>query len=132
MTLSINTPALIFSAISLIMLAYTNRYIALSSLIRNLHDQYLKDHLNQNVIHQIQNLRKRLRLIRRMQALGVLSFISAMVSMVFIYWEYELGANVFFATSLLLFTASLSFSLIEIQISTQALRIQLGDMDKIS
>ena len=40
MELSINTPALLFPAITLLMLAYTNRFLALASLVRSLHDEY--------------------------------------------------------------------------------------------
>jgi len=72
MELSITTPALLFPAISLLMLAYTNRFLALASLIRNLHEQYKKDPDQKHIVKQIRNLRARTRLIRLMQAFGVL------------------------------------------------------------
>ena len=42
MEITFNTPALLFPAISLLLLAYTNRYLALANLIRKLHDEYMK------------------------------------------------------------------------------------------
>lgn len=130
MTLSINTPALLFPAISLIMLAYTNRFLSLATLVRNLHSKYLNDDKNSVIIpQQIKNLRTRLKLIKNMQAFGVLSFISCIVCMYFIYIGQEFTGEIFFALSLMLFTASLFISLIEIQLSTKALELELSDME---
>ena len=130
MTLSINTPALLFPAISLIMLAYTNRFLSLATLVRNLHSKYLNDDKNSVIIpQQIKNLRTRLKLIKNMQAFGVLSFISCIVCMYFIYIGQEFTGEIFFALSLILFTGSLFMSLIEIQISTKALELELSDME---
>jgi hypothetical protein len=71
MLISINTPALLFPAITLLMLAYTNRFLALSTLIRNLHAQYKQSPADHPQIKdQIRNLSKRLVLIKRMQASG--------------------------------------------------------------
>jgi Protein of unknown function (DUF2721) len=129
MDISINTPALLFPAISLIMLAYTNRFLALSSRIRQLHDKYLSQ-TNKHVIHgQIKNLRYRVRLIKNMQAFGVLTFIGCILSMYFIYVEWMLAANVIFAISLLCFVASLTLSFIEIAHSTKALDLELNDIE---
>jgi hypothetical protein len=129
MTFSINTPALLFPAISLIMLAYTNRFLALASLVRNLHDKYEEGDKNDLIHHQIRNLRYRLRLIKNMQAYGICSFISCILCMFFIYIEQELVAEIFFGISLLFFVASLFTSLIEIQLSTKALELALSDME---
>lgn len=129
MNLSINTPALLFPAISLIMLAYTNRFLALASLVRNLHDKYSKETENRILHKQIKNLRYRLRLIKNMQALGICSFITCIFSMFFVYLEKSLAAEMLFALSLLFFIASLVLSLIEIQLSTKALEFALSDME---
>ena len=130
MTLSINTPALLFPAISLIMLAYTNRFLSLANLVRNLHSKYTSDGENSHIIHkQIKNLRLRLRLIKNMQAAGICSFITCIICMFFIYNENTTAAEVSFALSLLFFTGSLFMSLIEIQISTRALELELSDME---
>jgi len=131
MQISINTPALLFPAITLLMLAYTNRFLALASLIRKLHAEYklLKDdkHL---VKAQIVNLHRRLTLIKQMQASGIISFFLCVLSMLFIYIEHETGAYVIFALSLLFLLLSLALSLNEIFISTKALEIELRDMEE--
>jgi len=129
MDITINTPALLFPAISLIMLAYTNRFLALASLIRSLYDKY-KNEDNKHILHgQIKNLRYRLKLIKNMQALGVLSFIFCIICMYFIYIEWMIWANVLFAAALIAFTCSLLLSLLEIQKSNKALELQLSDME---
>ncbi len=121
--------ALLFPAISLIMLAYTNRFLALAALVRSLHDKYLQ-HNRKGVIHgQIGNLRYRLKLLRHMQGMGVLSFISCIVCMFCIYLERPGLAEIFFALSLLFFTVSLVISFIEIQLSNKALELELSDME---
>ena len=129
MEISFNTPALLFPAISLIMLAYTNRFLALSSRVRNLHDKY-QNQEQKHIIHgQIKNLRYRLKLIKNMQALGVLTFLGCILCMYLIYVQLMLAANVVFAISLLSFSASLLLSLLEIQLSTKALELELSDME---
>lgn len=129
MKISFNTPALLFPAISLIMLAYTNRFLALSSRVRNLHDKY-QNQEQKHIIHgQIKNLRYRLKLIKNMQALGVVTFLGCILCMYLIYVQFMLAANVVFAISLLSFAASLLLSLLEIQLSTKALELELSDME---
>ncbi len=129
MDISINTPALLFPAISLIMLAYTNRFLALSNRVRSLHDKY-QGHEQKHIIHgQIKNLRYRLKLIKNMQALGVLTFLSCILCMYLIYIEAMVLAHGIFAFSLITFSASLALSLLEIQLSTKALELELSDME---
>lgn len=124
-----NTAALLFPAISLIMLAYTNRFLALAALVRSLHAKYL-EHNRRGVLHgQIGNLRYRLKLLRHMQGAGVLSFIACIFCMYGIYLGNALVADVSFALSLLFFTVSLVISFIEIQLSNKALELELSDMD---
>jgi hypothetical protein len=129
MEISFNTPALLFPAISLIMLAYTNRFLALSSRVRNLHDKYQNQEQKQLIHGQIKNLRYRLKLIKNMQALGVVTFLGCILCMYLIYVQLMLAANVVFAISLLSFSASLLLSLLEIQLSTKALELELSDME---
>ena len=74
MAISINIPALLFPAISLLLLAYTNRFLVIAQIIRELHKKYLEHADKALIIDQIKNLRRRLTLIRDMQILGVLSF----------------------------------------------------------
>jgi hypothetical protein len=131
MDININTPALLFPAISLIMLAYTNRFLALANVVRNLHDRYHNmDDSKKPLIHaQIKNLRSRMRIIRNMQILGVTSFIVALVCMYAIYTENMSTARYLFAGSLILFGTSLVLSLWELFISTHSIEIELSDLE---
>ncbi|MET0241962.1 MAG: DUF2721 domain-containing protein [Flavitalea sp.] len=132
MELSITTPALLFPAISLMMLAYTNRFLALASLIRNLHAIYKKEPSEKHIIQQIKNLRERVRLIRSMQAFGVLSFLFCIICMFSIFNGWENVSYVVFALSLLSFGVSLIFSLIEIVLSMRALEVELSNMEDLT
>ena len=129
MELSINTPALLFPAISLVMLAYTNRFLSLSNRVRNLHDKYAAHEQKVIILGQIKNLKYRLKLIKRMQTLGVLSFLFCIGCMFFVYLQIFSLAHVVFAGSLLLFAASLLLSLLEIRLSTRAIELELSDME---
>jgi hypothetical protein len=129
MQISINTPALLFPAITLLMLAYTNRFLALATLIRNLHAKYKQNLEDADLIkEQIKNLRKRLSLIKQMQASGISSFFCCVLCMLFVFIEYEVWAYSTFGLSLGLLLFSLSLSLSEIYLSTKALEIELKDM----
>jgi hypothetical protein len=131
MDININTPALLFPAVSLIMLAYTNRFLALASVVRNLHDRYHNlDDTKKPLIHaQIKNLRIRMRIIRNMQILGVSSFIIAIVCMYAITIGKMETASFLFASSLVLFAISLVLSLWELFISTRSIEIELSDLE---
>ncbi len=129
MDITINTPALFFPAISLVMLAYTNRFLALASVVRNLHSQYNEGDKKQKIHAQIKYLKYRLRLVKNMQTFGVLSFLSCIFCMYFIYISQMLWANIMFGLAMLVFIISLVMSLIEIRLSTKALELELSDMD---
>jgi hypothetical protein len=129
MELSINTPALLFPAISLVMLAYTNRFLALSSRVRNLHDKYVSHDQKQIIWGQIKNLRYRLKLVKHMQTLGVMSFLMCICCMFLIYLNFDVLAQIVFGISLLLFAGSLFLSLLEIRLSTRAIELELSDME---
>src|SRR5882757_128152 len=97
MPFTIDTPALLFPAITLLMLAYTNRFLALATLIRNLHGKYKQVPEDRTIIHeQIKNLKRRLELIKQMQAGGILSFFLCVLCMLFVYFSYEMMAFVTF------------------------------------
>lgn len=131
MQISINTPALLFPAITLLMLAYTNRFLALATLIRNLHTKYKQIHEEREIIReQIKNLKRRLVLIKQMQGSGITSFFFCVLCMLFFYLEYELWASLTFGASLLFLLLSLALSLNEIFISTRALEIELKNMEE--
>ena len=124
-----NTPALLFPAITLVMLAYTNRYVAIASTVRALHDSYEK-YEDKRIIHgQIKSLRYRLRLIKNMQILGVFSFLCCILCMYFIYAELIFLAHIAFAVGMVSFAISLLISLNEINLSTKAIELQLSDID---
>jgi uncharacterized membrane protein len=131
MQFSINTPALLFPAITLLMLAYTNRFLALATLIRNLHTKYKQLAEDRDIIsEQIKNLRRRLYLVKQMQAMGIISFFLCVLSMSSFYLEFQQGAIIIFGLSLLFLLISLGLSLNEIYISTRALEIELKDMEE--
>ncbi len=128
--ISINTPALLFPAITLLMLAYTNRFLALATLIRNLHSKYRQVQENREILkEQIKNLRTRLNLVRRMQAYGIVSFFCCVLCMLTVFLEYNTLAFGIFGLSLVFLLISLVLSLREILISTKALEIELHDME---
>ena len=127
--LTLTTPALLFSAVSLILLAYTNRFLSYAQLVRTLKEQHLQ-HPSKVTRAQIDNLRRRLHLTRSMQALGVSSLFLCVVTMLIYVGMLLLSAYVFGA-ALLLLIASLGVSLWEIQISVRALDIHLKDMESV-
>ena len=129
MELSVNIPALLFPAISLIMLAYTNRFLALSNRVRVLHDKYQQQDQRLVIFGQIKNLKYRIKLIQRMQTYGVASLLLSLLSMFFIFIQYQGIAKFIFATSLITFSISIFLSLIEIRLSTKAIELELSDME---
>ena len=127
--LTLTTPALLFSAISLIMLAYTNRFLAYAAVVRNLHDQYKKER-NKVLIRQIKNLRQRLYLTRAMQIFGISSLLLCVLTMFLIYIDQHLIAVWIFGMALLLLIVSLALLIREIQISVDALDHHLIDLEQ--
>jgi hypothetical protein len=131
MELELSTPALLFSAITLLMLAYTNRFLAIATLIRGLHKNYLKDPDQEIIVEQIHNLRRRLTLIKNMQLFGVFSFLLCVICMFLLFKGFTEGANWVFVSSMLSLLISLGISLVEIQIPTKALNLELLDMEGV-
>ena len=125
--MSVTTPALLFPAISLLLLAYTNRFLVLAQLIRELNEREGKQ-VRELVIRQIANLKKRIGLIRSMQAYGVFSFLLCTLSMFCLFIQWELAGQLSFAASLISLLISLAVSLYEIQISCDAIHIELESM----
>lgn len=126
--LTLTTPTLLFSAVSLIMLAYTNRFLSYAQLVRTLKEQYVKQH-SEVTVAQINNLRKRLYLTRSMQVLGISSLFFCVVTMFLIYIGLNTLSVYIFGFALLLLIASLGVSIWEIHISVKALEIHLKDME---
>ena len=129
MDITLTTPGLLFPAVSLLMLAYTNRFLTLATIIRSLHDRY---HANrdENLLGQIANLRYRVYLIRNMQIYGVLSLIFCVISMFALFAGWVTGGQWSFAIAMILMIVSLGISLRELQISGGALDLLLRDMEK--
>jgi len=131
MELTIQTPALLFPAVSLLLIAYTNKFLAIASLIRNLYSDYRKRPEDKALLlRQIASLRRRVFLIRWMQVCGVSSILFCVITMFFIFGGLKIAATITFAISLLLMIASLCISLVEIFLSAGALRVLLIDLEK--
>ncbi len=129
MDLNLQTPALLFPALSLLVLAYTNKFLAIANLIRKLYSDHQKKP-NALVLRQISNLRRRVWLIRWMQVAGVTSILSCVVTMFLVYEDLQVAAKILFAVSLLLMIISLIISLLEIAMSAGALRLLLMDLEE--
>jgi predicted lysophospholipase L1 biosynthesis ABC-type transport system permease subunit len=126
--LDLTTPALLFPAISLLLLAYTNRFLTLAGLVRALH----REHEIENsslLLGQIRNLQKRIALIKTMQMFGVFAFLLCVVSMGMIFFQLTVAGDIVFAFSLLALMISLVLSLAELSISVKALNLQLSDLE---
>ena len=125
--LDLTTPSLLFSAISLILLAYTNRFLSYASVVRALKEKHQQTH-DPKDIAQIANRRKRLYLTRSMQILGILSLLLCVIAMFFIYVSWQVFAAWIFGIALLLLAASSCVCIWEINISVKALEIHLEDI----
>lgn len=127
--LTLATPSILFSAISLIMLAYTNRFLSYAQVIRSISAIY-NDNPSPQMLEQIKNLRKRLYLTRSMQILGILSLLLCVVCTFFIYVGWHMMAVYIFAAALVALIVSLGISIQEIIISARALEIHLDSVKK--
>lgn len=127
--LTLTTPALLFSAISLIMLAYTNRFLAYASVIRTLHAKY-KESRDAATLRQIKNLKTRLYLTKWMQIFGITSLFLCVMTMFLIYIDYHTIAVWMFGIGLAMLLLSLGFLIKEIQISTRALQYHIEDIEE--
>lgn len=128
--LTLTTPALLFSAISLIMLAYTNRFLAYAAVIRNLHAKY-QEKKEESFILQIDNLKQRVELTRWMQIFGISSLLLCVLTMFLIYIDQHVIAVWVFGVALILLIVSLALLIKEIQISAEALKLHLSDVENL-
>jgi Protein of unknown function (DUF2721) len=126
--LTLTTPALLFSAISLIMLAYTNRFLAYAAVIRSLSEKYVEKK-EVSLIRQINNLKLRLNLTRYMQIFGITSLLLCVLTMFLIYIDQHIIAVWIFGFALVLLIISLALLIKEIQISAKALQHHLSDIE---
>lgn len=127
MEFTLTTPALLFLAISLLLLAYTNRFLALASIIRGMKTQYLSTK-DENLLGQMANLRRRIFYIRNMQGCGIISFFFCVLCMFLMYYQLIHLAQYVFGLSLLLLMISLYISFREIEMSVNALKMELKDL----
>ena len=129
MDITLTTPALLFPALSLLMLAYTNRFLTLSSIIRDLHKRYQETHA-EIILGQIANLRYRVVLIRNMQIFGACSILSCVVCMLVLFFGWIEIGKVIFIVSLVLLMISLILSIRELQVSVGALNLHLSALER--
>lgn len=122
-TLSVTIPALLFPAISLLFISYTTRFLGLASVARGM----LREHLADPKPHwqvQLVNIRHRLRLIRRMQLLGLFSIILAALSMGALANGFGRIGQATFAGALGCFIGSLGYCVHEITLSIAAIEVE--------
>lgn len=129
MEINLTTPALLFPTVSLLMLAYTNRFLTIATIIRNLHDRY-RENQSENLLGQIANLRFRTYLIRNMQIFGVLSLLMCVVSMFALFAGWIAAGQWSFAIALILMIVSMLISLRELTISVGALDLLLSELEE--
>jgi hypothetical protein len=127
---TLNTPALLFPTISLLLLAYTNRYIAISNRIRSLHTQYQTEK-SAVIIDQISILKKRIFLIRNMQLLGIATMFISALSMFLIFYNLDKWVYIVFGLSLITMLLSLALCAVEVYLSNKALLIQIKDVEHL-
>ena len=129
MDLTLSTPALLFPAISLLLLAYTNRFLTLANLMRELYARY-KANPDPKIKGQVNNLKYRIIIIRNMQLFGVASFFTCVLSMFSLFLGYPEAAEWIFGAALVFLLISLALSLRELQVSIDALLQHVSDIDK--
>jgi hypothetical protein len=129
MIVAIETPALLFSATSLILLAYTNRFLTIAQIVRGLKKSY-QENENSKILLEIKNLNLRITLIRHMQMYGVLSLFFSVFAMTLLFLEFQQPGMILFGISLVLLLVSLGISFWEINISVKALRLHLSDLEE--
>lgn len=126
--MTLTTPALLFPAISLLLLAYTNRFLALAQVIRQLHNDH-ESRQGKQVVAQLSCLKQRVVMIKRMQAFGVGAFLLCTLSMFALFIKQTFVGEILFGVSLLVLSISLVISLYEVGISTNALNLELEDLE---
>jgi hypothetical protein len=128
MDITLTTPALLFPAISLLLLAYTSRFLALAALMRELYARY-KIQPDPRIKGQLSSLRYRIGIIRTMQVWGVASFVGCVFCMIILFAGWLAVGKWVFVCSLLMLLFSLVLSLREVQVSIDALTLQMHDLD---
>ncbi|MBU3195212.1 DUF2721 domain-containing protein [Clostridium algidicarnis] len=122
--MELTTPAVLFTSISLLISAYTSRFLSLAQLVRQLDNQY-KQEKSEDILKQIRNLQLRISIIRYTQIMGGVSFFLCALSTFLIFKDKNFAGEVAFGASLIALMISLLLLIIEVQISVKALNVQL-------
>jgi hypothetical protein len=128
MEITLTTPSLLFPAISLLLLAYTNRYLAVANLVRTIRKDYDSGYKHSHVVSQVQSLSKRLEIIRNMQAVGIASLMMASLTMFLLYANLQVAGKVAFGISLWLLMVSMALSFYETVLSNNAIQFEIDDI----
>ncbi len=128
MEITLTTPSLLFPAISLLLLAYTNRYLAVANLVRTIRKDYDSGYKHSHVVSQVQSLSKRLEIIRNMQAVGIASLMMASLTMFLLYANLQVAGKVVFGISLWLLMVSMALSFYETVLSNNAIQFEIDDI----
>lgn len=128
--ITISTPALLFSTVSLLYIGYTNRFMSIANLVRSLKDKFLETH-DESLLRQISNLRRRIVLIRNMQLQGISALFCSVLSIISIYFKHQHTGEFFFGVGLLLLCLSMISAVREVLISVDALNIELSQIEEI-
>jgi len=129
MNIDYTVTALMFPAIPLLMSVYSNRFHTLSSLIRKLHDEYVfEKHIPPEWERQLKNLNGRVKLLKFTIAFASFGFLFNMLTVFALYLNRIFEARLIFGSCCLSMIISIIFFIIEIQLSTKALKYHLSDM----
>lgn len=128
--ITINTPALLFSTVSLLYIGYTNRFMSIANLVRNLKDKFLETH-DERLLRQIANLRRRIVLIRNMQLQGISALFCSVLSIIAMYFHHQHTGEFFFGVGLVLLSMSMIAAMREVIISVDALKIELSQIEEL-
>ena len=128
MEITLTTPALLFPALSLLLLAYTNRFMAIANRVRTLKPQYMSTH-SASIMGQLVNLRKRLYIVRNMQVVGIGAMFGCVLCMLLLFVGLYTAGVWVFGASLLGLLVSLGMSLRELIISIEAIKLELSDLE---
>ena len=128
--------AFLFPAIPLMMISFGNRYTSLSKLIRKIHDEFINKKISPNdksasrYFAQIQILNKRLRYVKLMQFFSGISFFFNLITILVGIYFLNISL-ILFITALFFFALAICVFLVEINISTKALRTHLEDLEDL-
>ena len=128
MDITLTTPALLFPAVAFLLVAYTSRFLATGARIRSLHERY-RSTPDAIVLKQIVSLKRRVVLIRNMQACAVGGLFLCIFCMFVLFAGWTLFGKILFVLALAMFMVSLSISLKEILLSVDALNLELLDIE---